>query len=376
MFTVDDYFRSLEPYLPEDLVSSECLTGIRAVAALLPGALTDIFGFDCQLGVESDQVHFLFCVRPTGAGRDVLAGRCESTDLPRPFTQHPVWRQLGEFCGAWADPARIFHDKVTELWLELDMDEPRPAVPAPNMFVGSKCIRLDFESHEWLTRQALPELTGFPVPQPVECKLLDCIQRLPRGADIFQVGAMLAREPAFVRICVRGLSPDRITTYLTDIDWPGDEHEIAALVTDLTGLADWVCVDVDVSDRIGPKVGIECYCGSKSAPRLIRHYDRLLEWLVQKGLCLPKQQDALVAFSGIANERDDASRWPESLSAASSLMGPGHVSIMTRELSHVKVVYQQGRPLAAKAYPGVRYVCVPIEQKGRDRAQQQRSSTK
>ena len=372
MFTIGDYFRALEPYLPEDLVSAERLASTRAVAALLPGALTDTFGFDCQLTADTGQIHYLFCVRPTGVARDILAGRCQSIDLPRQFRQHPVWCQLGEFCGAWADPSDAFHDKITEVWLEFDMEEPRPAVPAPNLFIGSRCIQADLGSHEWVAREALPQLTGCAVPEPVEHRLTECIRRLPPGADVFHVGAMLVRDPAFVRICIRGLNPDRIVSYLADIGWPGDGPELDALARELNGLADWISVDVDVSDRVGPKVGLECYCGSRSAPRLVRHYDRLLEWSVQRELCPPRKRDALIAFSGIADEKTDAGRWPEALLAASSMAGPGHVSIMTRELSHIKVVYQQGRPPAAKAYPGVRYVCVPIEQEGRGPAPQQR----
>jgi len=257
------------------------------------------------------------------------------------------------------------HDKLTDLWLEFDMEGPPPVVPIPSVFFGSECVRPDHQagSHslQWITREALPRVTGRRVPEPIARKLFDCVQRLPPAAMVFELAAMLGREPPFVRVCIHRLAPSQIIPYLIEIGWPGDADELGALIDKLGSLADQLCLDIDLSDRIGPKVGIECRCGPAPSARLHPGYPPLLDWLVRRGLCTPAKREALERYPGLTHERSSTHRWPEPILAMSDFIGAGHLSVMTRELCHIKVGYQQGHPLEAKAYPGAKHHWLPIE---------------
>ena len=51
--TVADYLAAaFDPHAVDGLISMDALADIRHVASLLPGAITDFFGFECPLGSE------------------------------------------------------------------------------------------------------------------------------------------------------------------------------------------------------------------------------------------------------------------------------------------------------------------------------------
>src|ERR1051326_8497721 len=71
--TIGDYLdAAAAPYLPVGLVSPEALANIRGIAKVLPGALTDFFGFECPLGTDEATADFLACARSSEGARDVL----------------------------------------------------------------------------------------------------------------------------------------------------------------------------------------------------------------------------------------------------------------------------------------------------------------
>ncbi|NJN68432.1 MAG: hypothetical protein HC884_17815 [Chloroflexaceae bacterium] len=357
-FLVSDYLQTLFPYVPEALVSRQCLEQMHAIGELLPGALTDFFGFECRLGTPDQTADFLLCVEVVDRQREVLAGLRPGIDLSPTLLEHPVWQQIRNFSLTWADPASVLHEKALNVWLEFDMAElegSRLALPVPSAFLGSRHIcntatPNEAHQHTWITRTALPLLTGQHLPEPVENRLIEAIQRLPAGPHIFQLGAMVARKPPFVRICITRMDPQQVPPYLEAIGWPGTTDELGRLVEELDGLVDRIDVDLDISEQISPRVGLECSFDPKQSPEYEPRWYPFLAYLVEKSLCTSDKRDALLRYSGFAHEQSDPDRWPAALRKASKLMGSQFLSIITRGLNHVKIVYQSGRPLEAKAY--------------------------
>ena len=62
------------------------------------------------------------------------------------------------------------------------------------------------------------------------------------------------------------------------------------------------------------------------------HWEELLDFLVEKGIVTPKKRDDLLNFPGVDQ---------------------GYSNIV-RYITHVKIVYESGKPLKAKAYLGIR----------------------
>ena len=171
---------------------------------------------------------------------------------------------------------------------------------------------------------------------------------------------MLARQTDALRLCIRDIAPAQIPNYLAKIGWPGSTTDLSDLVERLSGFVDSIRLDIDVSDRVHPKLGLECYMADKLQPATEPRWAVFLEDLVEGGLCRPAKRDGLLAYTGFLRQRDYGDLWPEYLQDISALLGNGlSENILFKGLHHIKVVYQPEQPLAAKAYLHVQQVWLP-----------------
>jgi hypothetical protein len=358
--TLADYIEAAAaPYVSPDLVSRDALAEIGRVANLLPGAVTDFFGFECPLGILAPTADFLVCSRASQGGREVLTDRRPGRSLPANFNQHPVWQQVFAFSREWNDPTSALFEAVHNIWMEFDMDGKPTSIPVPSLFLGSNLLepratarRLKRmpEHCAWLTDQALPLLLGRPLDRSICRQVARCVNVLPAGARIFQVGLMLSRATAVTRLCVRGLASAQIPEYLKAIGWEGARGEVEAIADKLAPLVERIDLDIDVGDRVMPKIGLECY-PAQDLTKLLA----FMNYLMSGGLCVEPKADGLMRWAGLAHERVTPQIWPRELLALSSFLGGRVESAFFRWLHHVKVVHVPGHPPAAKAYLAVHH---------------------
>lgn len=361
--SLEQTLRPLAPSMPAELVSSESLAEIGAIARMLPNTVTSFFGFECRLGELAPRADFLLSALPEPGGA-ILAGTSSMGGLPNDFYRHPVWSHLRDFCHKWTTPGSPLHDRIENIWLEFDVEgEPQP-VPVPSIFFGpmggigphlrdDSNFPTDEDLYGWLTREGLASLLGRMVPPLVERGIFDCLNSLPAGARVFQVGAMLARPSDAVRLCIANMSPHQIEAYLQRIRWPGSAAHLRPLLAFLGTVADFFALDIDVEETVRPKIGLECYSYGFKQPAQEPRWQNLLDALVEQGLCVPAKRAALLAWPGF--ERADASPdlWPRNLLLASRLFGGRFSSVISRSLHHLKISYEPGRSLEAKAYVGI-----------------------
>jgi hypothetical protein len=110
-------------------------------------------------------------------------------------------------------------------------------------------------------------------------------------------------------------------------------------------------LDIDAEDRILPKLGLECYPARGRAALLL-----LLGRLADQKLCTAPKAEATAAWGGIATERANRAGWPNDLLEVSALLSGRYRSCFFRWLHHVKIVFEPGKPLHAKAYLAVRHL--------------------
>lgn len=357
--TVAEYLdAAVAPYVPHDLISPEALSGIREIGSLLPGALTDFFGFECPLGVPEPRADFLVCSRASQGGREVLTGLRPGRDLPAFLESHPVWRRIRAFAREWSDPRSPLFDAVHNIWLEFDVDGSAPSTPVPSVFVGSETLKAPEEqpanpdlmpSHcAWLIGLALPLLLIQEVGSAPRRQVARCLNLLPSGAYVFQVGLMLSRISRITRLCVRGISASQIIEYLERLGWQGSIPELEMLVNALAPLVQRIDLDLDVTDRVLPKVGLECY-PIMTMPAI----QRFLDFLVSSGLATAEKAQGLGRWGGMAHELLTPEVWPRELLSVSSFLAGRVHSAFPRWLHHVKIVHHPELPLQAKAYLAV-----------------------
>jgi hypothetical protein len=161
-----------------------------------------------------------------------------------------------------------------------------------------------------------------------------CHSALPPEGTVFQVGVMLSRNLPGVRVCVANVRTAGIGAYLAGIGWPGPVDELARMLGPLSSFPVLMALGLDVGPAILPRIGVEYYPEWERRPWIDPRWMALLDHLVAAGLCTPQKRDALLAWPGRTYARF---LW---------------ISTVLRGLNHVKLVYQPGTSLCAKAYFG------------------------
>jgi hypothetical protein len=365
--TIADYIdAAVAPRISSRLISTDSLSNIRQLAALLPGAITDFFGFECRLGVNEPIADFLICCRAGQGSPKILGGQTPDRNLPALLVNHPVWQRIRSFSKEWSDPESAIVDRIHNIWLEFDVDGETASVPVPSVFIGPENLQSSHPEADksqmpdrctWLTDSALPLLLGDELQPAVRSQIARCLNHLPPGASIFQVGLMLSRASSITRLCVRGVPSKQILEYLQALGYDTCNRELNSLLEQLDPLVERIDLDMDVGDRILPKIGLECYLSADTSAihQFLRH-------LVSRGLSTPAKAEALESWRGMAHERLNSDVWPRDLLALSGFLGGRAHSVFARWLHHVKIVYQPGLPLQAKAYLAVQHLWLAPEQ--------------
>lgn len=343
MSTLADF---LEPVLSDiqfALIPPPHRQPLLAAAARFPSALSRSFDLECRLGANQPATDLLICV--TRAERPLLAGQQAFALLDPAALAAPLWQRILRFTGAWANPTGILHHKVLNLWYEFDL-EPNIQNPlaAPGFFFGSSEFPTRAGDASWFYQDALPVLEGGPLPEPVEANLRRVSALLPAGAHLYQIGVFFARQTPHLRACLTGIPPEELVDYLKAAGYTASLDGLERIIGELAPLCD-LHVDLDIGAEIGAKIGLECSQKRASVTTTGENLGRLLDWLARRGLCLAEQQSTLLAYPGVE-------RLPAELAAQTppDPANPAMLPALERELSHIKVVYQPGQALEAKAY--------------------------
>jgi hypothetical protein len=349
LLSTRDYLSVVAPYIPPELVSADTVEVISNVAAALPPCSN--FGLECRLGSPAPHADFLVAVIPSDGSRSAWAGENPLTALPQAVRTEPSWRKIQSFLADWHANAAGF-EPIHDAWLELDIDPHRPALPEPSFFFGFDDSVA--ANHPHLVETLVERLLGSPLADRRRELLRRCFSRLPPEGIVFQVGVMLSRGTDDVRLCTRRMTPQQITGYLARVGWPGSVAPLGRYLRALGPMVDAISLDLSLGESALPQIGLECSIRDGAAGRA--RMASLLEHLVASSACLPEKRDALFRWLGYCTEVADRPRWPAHLLEASTALGDDVYGAFARTLNHVKITYQSGEPIAAKAYLGVRHL--------------------
>ena len=162
--------------------------------------------------------------------------------------------------------------------------------------------------------------------------LFSCLDSLPDDGRVAHIGVMLARRVRATRLCV-SVSPESVPGYLARIGWSGPTDRVRSMLSDFAWLAGSVRLNFDVPACVCADAGIEFILHGLPGedPRI----SRFLERLVEQSLCTREKERALRSWSGFSYE------------ISSPLYRP---NVLSRRLSHVKIICRNDGPPVAKAY--------------------------
>jgi hypothetical protein len=362
----EEYLRPVAASVPPELISPSAFSDINSVARVLPATLAyNTLGFECRLGEKAPRADFSV-LATASCGRNSLAGLHPTSTLLARLMTDPIWRRVDEFAVCWADPSSPLYHAVDNVWLEFDVDGVAPAIPIPSVFFGlqpsgqegARGVAYESNLDGYITtiETVIQLLSGYELaPRKLET-LSDCFRELSSVEHVFQVGLMLSRGAEAVRLCIKNLrSVEGIVEYLAGVGWPCSEANVLGVLEPIACLVDRVCLDIDVGESVHHKIGLECYFDGNRQPKTEPRWGVFLDSLVRDGLCMADKRDALLAYPGYVDENAEGIPWPRALRRASHLLGGRSLSTFIRSLHHVKVVYQPGEGLEAKAYLAVNH---------------------
>jgi hypothetical protein len=178
--------------------------------------------------------------------------------------------------------------------------------------------------------------------------LMSCIEYLPEKAYIFQVGLMLARNSDAVRICIRDIAPHDIVNYLSRLNWTGHSEKLMELLNEVSQFTDRIDLDIDITDRIHPKIGLECYLHKQ--PKFDDRWNAFFNYLVMQGHCILQKYQALWEYPGYIRQKTASKLWPSDMRKLGGLLGSNYEWVIFKGIHHIKLVYQEDRVHEAKAY--------------------------
>lgn len=331
--SMEDYLKVVIPHLDSELVSSEALSRIQALAQVLPPF--SIAGFECRLGKEQSRVDFQVNFPPL------------TLNLPESFLTHSVWRTFQDLCQQCIDPTSLLHRSVESLWLEFDLPEQSSQVPIPCFFLVLN--QENISEFQDLSKTVI-RLLNHPTNSLLESNLRLCVNSVPDGGRIAHLGAMLSRTAKEVRVVVKEISSQQLLDYLGKIGWKNITNTLESLVFTLSEFADTLGLSFDVGDTVHPRIGLE-YFWEKQPPDEPR-WQLFLDRVVERGLCTPAKRNALLAWPGFSQKADIPDLWPTNLAGSDLFLGSKVLSVFWRKNNHIKIIYEPGNPLEVKAYIG------------------------
>jgi hypothetical protein len=327
-YTMTSYLQVVGPYIPSELVSPTALLHIYRISQNLPPFSFAIL--ECYLEANQSRV-------------DMEVGLCcIPLNLPASLLGNPNWQTLQKICQEWTEPNSFLNQRVKNIWLEFDVVGQNSKMPVPCIFFS---LNQEIVSSSQDLIDMAFKLLNQQIPPRFESKLELIINPL---ASIHYLGAMLSRSKQTIRIVTNKIAPRQLLDYLVKIGWKYPTAPLESLIFDLSGLVDYICLSYDLGEIILPRIGLECFLNKQPGdePR----WQSFLDYLVAKGLCTASKKNAALSWSGLCQKSSQPDLWPKNLTWVDSFLGAKALSVFSREISHIKVVYQPNDVLETKIY--------------------------
>ena len=327
-----------EPFLSPALVGVPALERLRRAASRLPAALSRCIYLECR-PTAPDRVDLIVDV--DASGREILAGRNPAIELSAALRADPTWARVATYMRAWLDPNDRLAASVADAWLEFDLGGDDD-LPPPSVFVDFAGVVFRDQSPERrfdaLARAGHALDTSLTESAVAEVRR--CIAALPPSAMLLYAGFMLARDTDAIRLCIMGLSPTELASYLRDIRWPGDVDAVHAMTTEFAqresgGQSQPAIIHLDVGAAIGPNIGLEYPFARHSQLTGDLAEGTFLDALVAREFMTSDYRAALGEWPGHERRTLAHELWP---------------SVVARRVNHVKLVSRDGTAFDAKFY--------------------------
>ncbi len=240
------------------------------------------------------------------------------------------WDKILKFFIEWGHLDSSIHKNIQDVWFEFDRDQLYMELPVPCLFFSPGILRngsglvINKEkiNVDWLLNLLLILLPKNRLTKELKENLIKCIEKLPPGGVIFQIGIMMSRTFNELRICT-SMKADYYLSYLDKIAWEGPFDHLGDTIDNFKKYVDAFFLDFDIKEKVFQTLGIECCfrMGKDTLPKL----NKFLDYLINRNLCTKEKARFIMSWCTIDKDYQ-------------------------KNLSHIKIVLPPSRVLKAKAY--------------------------
>lgn len=250
-------------------------------------------GFEARLAGDAPAVDLCMRVIPADGSAAILGGWHRSHALSPPLADDPIWQRLARLSRLlWAADDNLLRPFVNRLGIELDQADLDGRCPRPSIAFFDLPDTTGAQ-----TAGLVRTMTDIVLPLALERALGDGQRRMIAAAigaaspfaRLRHVGASLQRPDPAIRL-VLAMPLDRIGACLAALGFGDRAEAIGAGAATIGGDLVDVALQVDVGERLGPRVGIEFYA------RKAADWAGLLKRMVAHGLCSPARAIALAGW--------------------------------------------------------------------------------
>lgn len=291
------------------LVREEVQQRLAHLSGQFPAAVQTAC-YECRLGRGEDRVDLALCVFPppiacsTSLDSSPLEGTAWQATLDRITEERrdePHWYRTGELLREWIRPGSALQADVPFIWVAFDLPQTTNRLPDPCLGL---CIdqsffarRLGRTSGE-ATEEDLVRLANSCYQRLFDrCMSGETLGKLTVGLRFPGVVArhysfMLDRAPGVFKLDVR-LPVDEVGAFLRGIGWPEPAGEVQRSIRELMTWDGTVQLNLVLDPGLAPPLEVELMTDPSEVPTPDRF--RLLDALIEKGLCTPEKAEVLRA---------------------------------------------------------------------------------
>lgn len=352
-FSLDNFFQLLLPHLPFPLFSSEIIQASQKLAKLLPPIYC--CGFECRLD-SSQQIDFhQFIASIDNEPEKVIHHIGSSESL-----QHDAWARVKDFCILWMDRSSSLNNDITGIWLEFDQSHLFTYETVPNIFIRFKpqdSIQQNGSKTVSIIEKSLSLLAQVKLSGHMRTNLCLCLETGIDSAYISHFGSMLSRDLKTIRINIAGIQKTNILAYLDQLGLKEQSKKLGDIIEGTFPFFDRVVVCLDIGNRIGANVGLECFIDDQSNKN--RSWSAVFDHFVEKDLCKTDKRDQILSWPGFMRPGSNSAKyWPDNLIIESMMRPENHFSCIYRRISHIKINYYPNKAIGLKAYFGAVHLWV------------------
>jgi hypothetical protein len=302
---------------------------ISPILDIFPDASADTFLLEYNLKQEHGLPDFSVCFWNNRPVVSVFAGQDPYVRIPAYLYTHIVWQRLRDFGIHLQNNAADFTN-MSNFWLEFDIAPEMPELPVPSFF-----MRINTDQYQDWFVDGMEIIRGKAISGPVKRQLQKLFALLPDNARVSQIGSFQARNWESVRLYIKMADHRQIIRFLNQMGYPGGLPPITAFWDCFSHWAGYVKLQMDIGPELLPKIAFEFLNDPAN-----ESWPSFIDQLCDHQLCAGANRDLLL-------------NWTDSVFVQEA--GQNDYLLLYKYISHIKVIYEPGAPLSAKAYLGVTY---------------------